>query len=80
MKVKCDFCKQEFCSTPYLFNHDLKKKLLPISQSYCCEAKVDARFLCVYCGEIFVKNFSKEITPRDVERIVFGERSKENAE
>ena len=80
MKVKCEFCKREFCAPPYLFNHSIKKEFFPISQSYGYEAKCDARFLCIWCGQSFVKNYSTEISPSDIELIVLGERSNENAE
>ena len=80
MKVRCDFCKQEFCATPYLFNHAIKKQHNPFECHDEFLAKCDARFLCNFCGQIFVKNFSREIFKSDIERIALGERSNENAE
>ena len=75
IKVRCDFCKKEFFAEPYLFNHTVKKERHPIDLCDELIAKCDARCLCVFCGQTFVKNFSREITKSDIERIVLDGRS-----
>jgi hypothetical protein len=80
MRVKCDFCKKEFFAAPYLFNHAVKKEHHPVECYDELMAKCDAMFLCVFCGQTFVKNFSREVTNIDIERIAFGGRSNENGE
>ena len=74
IKVKCDFCRKEFFAEPYLFNHSVQKEKHPIDLYSELIARCDARCLCVFCGQTFVKNFSAQITNSDIERIVFSER------